>query len=203
LDHWGQSHSPHILYVVLICCSALAVCSSLLTQRTCSATPVACHSHQLIAGGNVQQIQLIIDAQMIAPLLSILKEESEDHGTCMLILEVLHHITAGGTAEQIRYVAAQGALTHFCDFLAHPKDHLVERCLDCMKDVLQQSMEDASVIEVAQEVNPELESVRACGGVEKLRALRNHDNRDVVEKAVAILAELFGEGGEEDGRAGR
>ncbi|KAI3834411.1 hypothetical protein MKX03_032522 [Papaver bracteatum] len=122
----------------------------------------ACWTISNITAGNKDQIQAVIAAEIIGPLVHLLQ-------TAEFIIQkeaawAISNATDGGTDEQIKYLVGQGCIRPLCDLLVCHDPRIVTVCLEGLENILK--------------LRPWLE---------KIKNLQSHDNTEINEKAVKIL----------------
>ena len=155
----------------------------------------ATHSFSLSPqAGNKDQIQAIIDAGIIAPLVHLLATAEFD--IKKEAAWALSNATSGGTHPQIRYLVSQGTIKPMCDLLACADARIVSVALEGLENILKVGACDQD--EMGTTVNPFAAAVDEAGGLEKIEMLQQHPNNDIYEKAIKIMEAYFGLEDEED-----
>ncbi|KAJ7015739.1 hypothetical protein C8F04DRAFT_1205201, partial [Mycena alexandri] len=126
--------------------------------------------------GTPRQVQAVIDALLIAPL----------------VCWAISNATSGGANEtaQIAYLVSQGAIKPLCDILTAVDDTVVGVALDGLANILNGGEVDKlSVGPVGN--NHYAGIVEASGGLLGLRVLERSENLAICVKAGDILARYF------------
>ncbi|KAJ0013935.1 hypothetical protein Pint_19746 [Pistacia integerrima] len=119
----------------------------------------ACWTISNITAGNKEQIQAVIEANIIGPLVFLL--QNAEFEIKKEAAWAISNATSGGTHEQIKYLVNQGCIKPLCDLLTCPDPRIVTVCLEGLENILK--------------------------GLEKIENLQSHDNTEIYEKAVKIL----------------
>ena len=168
----------------IINCGALPCLLQFLTGNyKKSIKKEACWAVSNITAGNKDQIQAVIDAEIVPPLVSLL-------GTAEFDIKkeaawALSNATTGGTHPQIRYLVAQGCIKPMCDLLACSDARIITVALEGLENILKVGVCDAQK-QGAGAVNAYAALVDEAEGREKMVQLQTHANNDIREKARAI-----------------
>ncbi|KAK4406768.1 Importin subunit alpha-4 [Sesamum angolense] len=148
--------------------------------------------------GNRAQIQAVIQADIIPPLVQLLQ-----HAEFEIKKEAawaISNATSGGSPEQIRFLASQGCIKPLCDLLICPDPRIVTVCLEGLENILK-------VGEIDKEngmnggINIYAQMIDDCEGLDKLENLQSHDNNEIYDKAVKILEKYWVEEDEDQNLA--
>lgn len=160
---------------------ALPCLLNLLTQNhKKSIKKEACWTISNITAGNKDQIQAVISAGIIGPLLQLLQTAEFD--IKKEAAWAISNATSGGTHEQIKYLVAEGCIKPLCDLLVCPDPRIITVCLEGLENILK-------VGEHAKTADGNLfaQMIEEAEGLEKIENLQSHDNNEIYEKAVKLL----------------
>lgn len=156
-----------------------------------------------ITAGNHTQIQLVIDAGCLQPLIDILVKG--DFKAQKEAAWAVTNLTSGGTVQQIVHLCGevnighmnttisyqkpflQGVLKPFCDLLAAKDDKTVGVVLDGVANILATAEKLGETDKVAM-------MVEECGGLDRVEALQSHENEQIYQKALQIIETFFPDG---------
>lgn len=147
-----------------------------------------------ITAGNKDQIQSIIDAGIIPPLIHLLG--SAEFDIKKEAAWAISNATSGGSHIQIRYMVEMGCIKPLCDLLVCNDARIVTVALEGLENILKVGVCDKE--EGGQAVNPYAERIHEAEGLEKIEQLQTHNNDDIYNKAVKILETYFGLEDDED-----
>ncbi|CAN1352964.1 Importin subunit alpha-1b [Linum perenne] len=144
----------------------------------------ACWTISNITAGNVNQIQAVIQAGIIGPLVQLL------HGAEFDIKKeaawALSNATSGGTHDQIKFLVSEGCIRPLCDLLVCPDPRIVTVCLEGLENILKVGEADKNM-GISGNINAFAQMIDDSEGTEKIENLQSHDNNDIYEKAVKLL----------------
>ncbi|KAK9086336.1 hypothetical protein Syun_028730 [Stephania yunnanensis] len=143
----------------------------------------ACWTISNITAGNKDQIQAVIAANIIGPLVHLLQTAEFD--IKKEAAWAISNATSGGTGEQIKYLVSQGCIKPLCDLLVCPDPRIVTVCLEGLENILKVGEQEKN--EITGGVNLYAQMIDEAEGLEKIENLQSHDNNDIYEKAVKIL----------------
>ncbi|MBA0578937.1 hypothetical protein Gorai_021208, partial [Gossypium raimondii] len=149
----------------------------------------ACWTISNITAGNANQIQAVIDAGIIAPLVHLLQ-----HSEFEIKKEAawaISNATSGGSHKQIKFLVSEGCIT-LCDLLTCPDPRIITVCLEGLENILKVG-EAQKKLGHTGEFNVYADLLNDAGGLEKIENLQSHDNNEIYEKAVKILETYWGE----------
>lgn len=173
---------------------ALPCLYQLLTQNhKKSIKKEACWTISNITAGNRAQIQAVVEANIIHPLVHLLQ-----HAEFEIKKEAawaISNATSGGSHEQIQFLVSQGCIKPLCDLLICPDPRIVTVCLEGLENVLKIGEADKEM-GLNGGVNLYGQMIDECEGLDKIESLQTHDNNEIYEKAVKILERYWAE---EDG----
>ncbi|OZJ05618.1 Importin subunit alpha [Bifiguratus adelaidae] len=138
---------------------------------------------------NTQQIQAVIDANLIPPLINILA--TADFKTKKEACWALSNATSGGLnkPDQIRYIVSQGVIKPFCDMLTAQDNKIIQVALDGLENILKVGEQDKA--NDPEGINRYALHVEECGGMVKINELQMHDNLEIYKKAYNIIDKYF------------
>lgn len=172
---------------VVLNCSALHYLYHLLNVSRETIRKEACWTISNITAGNPQQIQAVIDANIFPILIKILGKA--EFKTRKEAAWAITNATSGGTAEQIRYLAAQGCIPPLCDLLTVMDSKIVQVALNGLENILRLGEQDAAT---HNGINHYAVLIEECYGLNKIEFLQSHQNIDIYEKAFNMIDRYFG-----------
>uniref|UniRef100_A0A5B6Z4Y8 Importin subunit alpha n=1 Tax=Davidia involucrata TaxID=16924 RepID=A0A5B6Z4Y8_DAVIN len=155
----------------------------------------ACWTISNITAGNRGQIQAVIEASIILPLVHLLQNAEFD--IKKEAAWAISNATSGGSNEQIRFLASQGCIKPLCDLLICPDPRIVTVCLEGLENILKVGEADKEM-GMNGGINIYAQMIDECDGLDKIENLQTHDNNEIYEKAVKILERYWAEEDEED-----
>jgi len=144
----------------------------------------ACWTISNITAGNAEQIQAVIEAGIIAPLVSILR--SAEFDIQKEAAWAISNATSGGRDEQLRFLVSQGVIPPLCDLFPCQDPKIVMVAMEGIENLLRVGKTDSR-----GGLNKYTELVEECGGLDRLEQLQRHENEEIYEKAVKILRTYF------------
>ncbi|CAI0469901.1 unnamed protein product [Linum tenue] len=144
----------------------------------------ACWTISNITAGNVNQIQAVIEAGIISPLVQLL--QSAEFEIKKEAAWAISNATSGGTHDQIKFLVSQGCIKPLCDLLICPDPRIVTVCLEGLENILKVGEADKNLGN-SGDVNVFSQLIDDAEGLEKIENLQTHDNNDIYEKAVKLL----------------
>ncbi|KAG6647964.1 hypothetical protein I3843_07G112300 [Carya illinoinensis] len=167
---------------------------NLLTQNyKKSIKKEACWTISNITAGNINQIQAVIEAGIIGPLLQLL--QNAEFEIKKEAAWALSNATSGGTHDQIKYFVSQGCIKPLCDLLICPDPRIVTVCLEALENILKVGEAENNVNNTDGNFYAQL--IDDADGLDKIENLQTHDNNEIYEKAVKIL-ETYWTGDEDE-----
>lgn len=158
---------------------------SLLTQNhKKSIKKESCWTISNITAGSKEQIQAVIDAGLIAPLVSLLQNAEFD--IKKEAAWAITNATAGGDHEQVKYLADQGCIKPLCDLLNCSDARIIMVCLEGLENILTVGEEEKRRGNTEDD-NLYFQMIDVSEGFDKIENLQSHDNQEIYEKAVKIL----------------
>ncbi|KAJ6384608.1 hypothetical protein OIU78_027838 [Salix suchowensis] len=141
----------------------------------------ACWTISNITAGNKEQIQAVVEANLVGPLVHLLQNAEFD--IKKEAAWAISNATSGGAHEQIKYLVSQGCIKPLCDLLICPDPRIVTVCLEGLENILKVGEADKNVSETGG-VNLYAQMIDDADGLEKIENLQSHDNSEIYEKAV-------------------
>ncbi|KAK7850766.1 importin subunit alpha-2 [Quercus suber] len=173
--------SPSVLIPALRTVGNIVTGDDMQTQ---SIKKEACWTISNITAGNKEQIQAVIAADIIAPLVNLLQNAEFD--IRKEAAWAISNATSGGSPEQIKYLVNQGCIKPLCDLLICPDPRIVTVCLEGLENILKVGEADKNSGSTG-DVNLYAQMIDDAEGLEKIENLQSHDNTEIYEKAVKIL----------------
>ncbi|XP_021734485.1 importin subunit alpha-4-like [Chenopodium quinoa] len=154
----------------------------------------ACWTISNITAGNKAQIQAVIEAGLVQPLVQLLQNAEFD--IKKEAAWAISNATSGGSPDQIRFLVTQGCIKPLCDLLICPDPRIVTVCLEGLENILKVGEADKEM-GMNGGVNIYAQMIDECEGLDKIENLQTHDNHDIYEKAVKVLEKYWAEEEEE------
>ncbi|KAG8663569.1 importin subunit alpha [Manihot esculenta] len=144
----------------------------------------ACWTISNITAGNANQIQAVIEAGIIGPLVYLIQNAKFE--VKKEAAWAISNATSGGTHEQIKFLASQGCIKPLCDLLICPDPTTVTVCLEGLENILNAGVAEKNLTSTG-EANLYAQMIEDAEGLEKIENLQNHDNDHIYEISVRIL----------------
>lgn len=144
----------------------------------------ACWTISNITAGNKEQIQAVVEADIIGPMVQLLQNAEFD--IKKEAAWAISNATSGGSHEQIKFLVNQGCVKPLCDLLICPDPRIVTVCLEGLENILKVGEAEKNLGNTG-DVNVYAQMVEDVEGLEKIESLQSHDNNEIYEKAVKIL----------------
>lgn len=174
---------------------ALPCLLNLLTQNyKKSIKKEACWTISNITAGTKEQIQAVVQANIIAPLVHLLQNAEFD--IKKEAAWAISNATSGGSHDQIKFLVSQGCIKPLCDLLVCPDPRIVTVCLEGLENILKVGEAEKN-LGTTGGVNAYAHMIEESDGLEKIENLQSHDNNEIYEKAVKILETYWVEDDEE------
>ncbi|KAK9292424.1 hypothetical protein L1049_020394 [Liquidambar formosana] len=154
----------------------------------------ACWTISNITAGNKGQIQAVIEANIILPLVHLLQHAEFD--IKKEAAWAISNATSGGAHEQIQFLVSQGCIKPLCDLLVCPDPRIVTVCLEGLENILKVGEADKET-GMNGGINLYAQMIDECEGLDKIEHLQTHDNNEIYEKAVKLLEKYWAEEEEE------
>ncbi|KAH9688201.1 Importin subunit alpha-1a [Citrus sinensis] len=133
----------------------------------------------------LEQIQAVIDAGLIGPLVNLLQNAEFD------IKEeaawAISNASSRGTHDQIKYLVTEGCIKPLCDLLQCADPKIVTVCLEGLENILKVGEAEKNTDSDIGDINQFAQLVEEAEGLEKIENLQSHDNNEIHEKSVKIL----------------
>jgi hypothetical protein len=179
---------------IIINCSALPCLLALLGSMKKGIRKEACWTISNITAGNKDQIQAVIDANILPPLIQLLSHAEFD--IRKEAAWAISNATSGGSAQQIKYLVAQGCIRPLCDLLTIADAKIITVALEGLENILKVGDHEAKSNGTG--VNQMATFIDEAEGLYKIEQLQQHENHDIYEKAVKVLETYFGVEDEEE-----
>ncbi|CAL9096280.1 unnamed protein product [Musa textilis] len=144
----------------------------------------ACWTISNITAGNKEQIQAVIAAGIVAPLVHLLQTAEFD--IKKEAAWAISNATSGGSHDQIKFLVSQGCIKPLCDLLVCPDPRIVTVCLEGLENILKVGEAEKNQGTTGG-VNVYAQMIDEAEGLEKIENLQSHDNTEIYEKTVKIL----------------
>jgi hypothetical protein len=146
----------------------------------------ACWTISNVTAGSPLQIQSIIDANIIPPLINIL--QNADFKTKKEACWALSNATSGGLQEpnQIRYLVSQGCIKPMCDLLQSMDNKIIQVSLDGLENILKVGEIDKEAAGPGG-INQYAQFVEEAGGMVAIHNLQHHENLEIYKKCFYIM----------------
>ena len=166
---------------VILDASALPCLLSLLSSPKKGIRKEACWTISNITAGSKAHIQAVIDANIVPPLISLLMNAKFD--IRKESAWAISNATSGGTPEQIQYLVSQGSIRPLCDLLAVADGKIIHVVLKGLENILKVGEE---LKEKINGKNVFSNFIDEAEGLKKIKALQDHQNSDIKNKAFKI-----------------
>nr|XP_018681523.1 PREDICTED: importin subunit alpha-4-like isoform X2 [Musa acuminata subsp. malaccensis] len=176
------SHPSHKVLV-----PALRTLGNIVTGNDVQ-TQEVCGVISNITAGNSNQIQAVIDANIVSPLVQLLQhaEFSVKKVAFWAISNAIH----GGSNCQIQFLVSQGCIEPLCDLLAYPAPSINAICMECLDKILEVG-EANKHLGITAGRNLYAQMICDCDGFNKIESLVAHDNIVIYKMAVNILKRFW------------
>ena len=135
--------------------------------------------------GNKDQIQSVVDANVIPPLVNLTVRNLTSEKRPWAI----SNATSGGTPEQIKFLVSQACIPPLCELLSVADVKIIIVALEALENILK--VGDAESKQMGGH-NLMANHIADSEGLKKIEDLQQHDNNDIYEKAVRVLETYFG-----------
>ncbi|KAM0951169.1 putative importin-alpha, importin-beta-binding domain, armadillo-like helical [Dioscorea sansibarensis] len=143
----------------------------------------ACWAISNITAGNKDQIQAVIAADLIHPLVHLLQTAEFD--IKKEAAWAISNATSGGTHDQVRFLVREGCIKPLCDLLVCPDPRIVMVCMEGLENILKVGEAEKNI--GTADVNPYAQMIDDAEGLDKIENLQSHDNNEIYERAMKIL----------------
>ncbi|KAL3604464.1 hypothetical protein D5086_005323 [Populus alba] len=154
----------------------------------------ACWTISNVTAGNVNQIQAVLEAGIIGPLVQLL--QNAEFEIKKEAAWAISNASSGGSHEQIKFLVNQGCIKPLCDLLICPDPRIVTVCLDGLENILKVGEAEKNLGSTGN-ANLYTQMIEDVEGLEKIENLQSHDNNEIYEKAVKILETYCVEDGDD------
>ncbi|KAI6685149.1 hypothetical protein NL676_031062 [Syzygium grande] len=149
----------------------------------------ACWVISNITAGNRIQIQAVMEANIIPPVVSLLQHvEFEIKKQAAWAIS---NAICGGSHEQIQDLVSQGCIKPLCDLLICSDPWITKVCLDGVESILESGKANKEL--GIFQVNEYLRMIYECKGLDKIERLQSHENNEIYERAGKILEKYCNE----------
>jgi hypothetical protein len=145
----------------------------------------SCFALSNLCGGPPQQIQQIIDAKLISPLILLVKSSSTDFETRREATWCLANTTNKATPQQIAYMVSQGLLFAVCEQLKSPDPTVTILVLEAVEAALASAQKYVNVLSNYKH------EIEECGGLELIEKLVETENESIYDKSRKIVNTYF------------
>ena len=171
---------------VIINCGALSCLLHLVTSnQKKSIKKETCWTLSNITAGTKEQIQAVIDANIIPPLVQLLSYAEFD--IKKEAAWALSNATSGGMPHQIKFLVTCGCIKPLCDLLTCSDARIIIVALEGLENILKVGEDEKT----ANGMNPYVTQIEDAGGLDKIEHLQEHQNEDIYNKAVTLLESYF------------
>ena len=140
-----------------------------------------------IMAGTKDQIQAVIEANIIPPLINLLMNAEFD--IRKEAAWAISNATSGGLPEQIKILVQQGCIPPLCELLTVNDSKIVMVALEGLENILKVGDTESKA---SGQPNVMAIVINEAEGLTKIENLQQHENEDIYTKAVKILEQYFG-----------
>nr|VDD16704.1 unnamed protein product [Brassica rapa] len=148
----------------------------------------ACWAISNITAGNTSQIQQVIEAGIIQPLIYML--HTAEFEIKREAVWAVSNLTSGGNHDQIKFLVDQGCIKPLCDLLTCPDPLAVTVILEALENILKVGEAEMNQGNTGG-FNIYVQMIDDAEGLEKIENLQSHNNNEIYEKAVQILSSYW------------
>jgi importin subunit alpha-2 len=170
---------------LIINLNALPALLWLLDNQKKNIRKESCWTISNVTAGTAEQIQAVINCGVFPKLIELLKCSEFD--IQKEAAWAVSNATSGGTAEQILYLASQGAINPLCQLLSVADAKVITVALEGLENILRTASAAGDVI-----FQRTISNVSECGGLNLIEELQNHDNQAIYQRSLKILETYFG-----------
>jgi len=192
LGHVASGNEQHTLAVINA--GALPILRNTLTDPKPSLRKEACWTLSNITTGGPEQIQTVIEALLMQPLIHMVQSSSTDFETRREATWAVCNATGNASPAQIRYMVKYGLLQALCAQLVSEESSVIINALEALRNVL--SKTDQQGATNADQTYKFL--IEEADGRQKLDALSGHDNEEVYDLATKLVTDFFPEDEDDD-----
>ena len=168
---------------------SLSAFAHLMTSNKEAIRKETCWTISNVTAGTTQQIQAVIDANLIPPLINAM--EHGGYRTRKEAAWAISNLAAGGTKEHMMYLVNQGVISPLCKLLEFTDARLIKLVLDATLNILKNGIQNDGS-------NPFADYYEECSGMERIENLQHHEDNKVYEKAHEIIDNYFADEEEDD-----
>jgi HEAT repeat protein len=172
---------------VVINCALLPQLLHLLSNNKRSIRKEACWTISNVTAGTDRQIQDVIDANLFPPLIDLLRRAEFD--VKKEAAWAISNATSGGNDSQLSYLVDQGCIPPLCELFKSVDGKIITVALEGIENLLKCGRRLQARHNLPS--NPFTRLIEACGGLDKLEELQEHESEDVYQKANRLLREYF------------
>ncbi|KAG7657540.1 Armadillo [Arabidopsis suecica] len=143
----------------------------------------ACWTISNITAGTQEQIQMVIEANLIDPLVHLLQYAEFD--IKKEAAWAIYNVTSG-CHDQVKYLVEQGCITPLCDLLLCADPKIIIICLKGLENILKVGEAEKNLGNTG-DMNYYTYLIDDAGGLENMMELQDHDNSEIYEKAVKVM----------------
>ncbi|XP_010495334.1 PREDICTED: importin subunit alpha-1-like [Camelina sativa] len=174
---------------------ALPCLAVILTQNyKRSIKKETCWTISNITAGTKEQIQAVLEANLIAPLVKLL--QCAEFDIKKEAAWAISYVAFGGSHDQIKYLVEQGCIKPLCNLLRCVDPKIIILCLKALENILKVGEEEKNLGNTG-DMNHYAELIDDAGGLDKMEDLQNHDNSEIYDKALRIMETYWLEEDEE------
>lgn len=165
---------------VVLDLNALAYVPSLLTHQKERIKKEALWFISNITAGRVEQIQMLIDQNIIPPVIEYLAK-----GSFLMQREAawaISNMTLNGTPEQVKYLVENNVIEPICALLMVKDTQVMHILLEALLKILGHYKDNYQVV---------ADQIEACGGLDTIESLQNHENAEVYQFSFEIVGKCF------------
>ena len=133
-----------------------------------------------ITAGRVEQIQMLIDQNIIPSVIEYLAK-----GTFLMQREAawaISNMTLNGTEEQVKYLVEHNVVEPICALLVVKDTQVMHILLEALLKILGHYKENYQQV---------ADQIEACGGLDTIEALQNHENSEVYQFCFDIVGKCL------------
>jgi len=140
-----------------------------------------------ITAGNTAQVQAVIDAHLMPLIIHHLS--NGEFQTKKEAAWAISNLTISGRKEQVAYVVSLNVIPPFCKLLGVNDPQVLQVVLDGINNILKLAGDDVENV---------ANKIEACGGLDKIEGLQQHNNQEIYKLAYEIVDTYYSDDLEED-----
>ncbi|XP_059653021.1 importin subunit alpha-4-like [Cornus florida] len=148
----------------------------------------ACWTISNITTGNMEQIQAVINAGIIDPLVRLLQNAQFD--IKKEAVWAISNATFAASWSQMRYLVDGGCIKPLCDLLTCSDPRIVSACLKGLENILKVG-EDEKNMGLTGGVNHYAEMIEEAEGLDKIESVQNHNDEEIYKEVLMILTKYW------------